>query len=167
MDGREKLMPTAEKCSKLRRLQNQSCSAEERLKQEKTGAACSYVLRLEVTAQNTRQMTEGKESNKNECRTRGETEVIVTGGRGGAGGSAGRQRRGVGGTRRPQPRRRRRRRCGGVRGLRIAAATWSKSMTPASGRHLRSDLHKFDHVTSTDPERACDLDRRAIVLGSR
>jgi len=56
---------------------------------------------------------------------------------------------------------------GGGGGLRIAAATWSESTTPASGRHLRSDRHKFYHVTSTDPERACDLDRRAIVQGSR
>jgi len=34
-------------------------------------------------------------------------------------------------------------------------------------RHLRSDRHKFDHVTSTDPERACDLDRLAIGQASR
>jgi len=56
---------------------------------------------------------------------------------------------------------------GGVGELRIAAATWSESTTPASGRHLRSDRHKIDHVTATDPERACDLKRRAIVQGSR
>jgi len=55
---------------------------------------------------------------------------------------------------------------GRVRGLRMAAATWSESTTPASGRYLRSDRHKFDHVTWTDPEWTGDLDRRAIVQGS-
>ena len=46
-------------------------------------------------------------------------------------------------------------------------ATWSELSTLASGSRLRCDLHKADHVISTDRARAYALDRPAIVQGSR
>jgi len=51
--------------------------------------------------------------------------------------------------------------------VRIAVATWTGSATPSSGRHMRPARHNFQNAISSDRERAHDLDRRAIVKGSK
>jgi len=45
-------------------------------------------------------------------------------------------------------------------------ATSIGSATPSSGRHMRPARHKIPNAILSDPERAHDLDRRAIVQGS-
>jgi len=51
--------------------------------------------------------------------------------------------------------------------VRIAVATWTGSATPSSGRHMRPVRHNSQNAISSDRERAQDLDRRAIVQGSK